>query len=172
MFCPKCAAQNADGAKFCRVCGADISLVPQALTGQLAEKVDDKERDEGRRRRRRGTPTMEHAAQKFFMGLAFIFVSLAILFFMPGGRTWWFWMLIPSFGLIGSGVGMYLRVREERNKLAPPAFAPAAFQSPPPHAQELPPQRRNTGELVQPPSVTEATTRHLGIPAERKPKDV
>ncbi len=36
MFCPKCAAQNLDGASYCRVCGANISLVPQALTGQLS----------------------------------------------------------------------------------------------------------------------------------------
>ena len=39
MFCPKCAAQNADDAKFCRACGTDISLVPQAVTGQLAERL-------------------------------------------------------------------------------------------------------------------------------------
>ena len=36
MFCPKCATQNLDGASFCRACGANISLVPQALTGQMA----------------------------------------------------------------------------------------------------------------------------------------
>ena len=35
MFCPKCASQNVDGAHFCRACGANISLVPQALTGQF-----------------------------------------------------------------------------------------------------------------------------------------
>jgi hypothetical protein len=67
---------------------------------------------------------------------------------------------------------MYLRVREDRNKLAPPSFAPAtpSFTGQP-RAANLPP-RRNTGELVPPPSVTEATTRHLGIPVEREPKDV
>ncbi|MFN2482444.1 MAG: zinc-ribbon domain-containing protein, partial [Pyrinomonadaceae bacterium] len=41
MFCPKCAAHNLDEAKFCRACGADISLVPQALTGQLAPVGED-----------------------------------------------------------------------------------------------------------------------------------
>ena len=34
MFCPKCATQNLDGASFCRSCGANISLIPQALAGQ------------------------------------------------------------------------------------------------------------------------------------------
>src|ERR1051326_6573590 len=36
-FCPKCATQNLDGASFCRGCGANISLVPQALTGQMVQ---------------------------------------------------------------------------------------------------------------------------------------
>ena len=35
MFCPKCATQNLDGASFCRSCGANISLIPQALAGQV-----------------------------------------------------------------------------------------------------------------------------------------
>ena len=35
MFCPKCATQNLDGASFCRGCGANISLVSQALNGQM-----------------------------------------------------------------------------------------------------------------------------------------
>ena len=56
MFCPKCATQNLDGASFCRTCGANISLVPQALTGQITkppeEEVDDVR---FRRKRRQGT---------------------------------------------------------------------------------------------------------------------
>ncbi len=33
MFCPKCATQNLDGAKFWRWCGAYVILVRQALSG-------------------------------------------------------------------------------------------------------------------------------------------
>lgn len=174
MFCPKCAAQNADDAKYCRACGADISLVPQAVTGHLAQRLGEAEEGAhrgGHRRRHKEPANIENAARQFFLGLAFALVSLAILSWAPGGRNWWFWMLIPAFIMIGGGVGMYLRVREERARLAPPAFAPApASLAPPPNATGLPP-RRHTGELVQPPSVTEATTRHLNVPAERTPKD-
>ena len=173
MFCPKCAAQNADDAKFCRGCGADISLVPQAITGHLAQRLNEEEEGgrRGHRRRHKEPANIENAAQLFFMGLAFALVSLAILSWAPGGRNWWFWMLIPAFVMIGRGVGMYLRVREERGRLAPPAFEPApASLSSPPHAAGLPPQR-HTGEIVRPPSVTEATTRHLNMPVERTPKD-
>jgi zinc-ribbon domain len=30
VFCPKCGAQNADGAAFCSNCGASLSASPQA----------------------------------------------------------------------------------------------------------------------------------------------
>ena len=49
MFCPKCATQNLDGASFCRGCGANISLVSQALTGQMTQPQPpvEQEVDEG-----------------------------------------------------------------------------------------------------------------------------
>src|SRR5437763_1716089 len=99
MFCPRCAAQNADDAKFCRACGTDISLVPQAVTGQLAERLnreDDYSRA-GRRRRRHGRePSMERAVKNFFMGLAFIFVAFAARAWAPAGNIWWFWLFISA----------------------------------------------------------------------------
>jgi hypothetical protein len=170
MFCPKCAAQNADDAKYCRGCGADISLVPQAVTGQLAERLSEGE-DQGRSRRhhrnRRERPvTIERAVKSFFTGVGFIFVALAVSRYMPGGRMWWFWLLIPAFAMMGEGVATYLRLRQNQSRLAPPTFTPAQ-QAPavPPgfRGAELPP--RNTSEMIPPPSVTENTTRHLKVPA-------
>src|SRR5690348_2207211 len=80
MFCPRCAAQNTEEAKFCRSCGADISLVPQALTGALAGRLAAGEesplsrRDRRHARRHDGKPVnIERAVRSFFMGLAFIF---------------------------------------------------------------------------------------------------
>ena len=35
MFCPKCGSNQGDGKKFCTVCGTNLQLVSQALTGQL-----------------------------------------------------------------------------------------------------------------------------------------
>lgn len=35
MFCPRCGSNQSDGKKFCTVCGTNLFLVSQALTGQL-----------------------------------------------------------------------------------------------------------------------------------------
>lgn len=172
MFCPKCAAENAESAQFCRACGANISLVPQALTGHLAGRVDD-EGGAGAVRGKRGEPvTIDRAVRSFFMGVAFFFVAFAVRNWAPAGNIWWFWMFIPAAAMMADGLGTYLRLRERRQRqLAAPAFTPApqSFNAPP-RAAGLPP--RNTGELVQPPSVTEGTTRHLGVPSERRREDV
>lgn len=160
MFCPKCANQNIDGASFCRVCGANISLVPQALSGQLPV-ANDESRQARRSRRRHGRqPSLEHALKNVFIGIAFIFVSVA-LSFSAGGRFWWFWMLIPAFSCLGTGIAEYLRLKEEQKTPLPLAAPTQPLLPTQPRVSALPP--RNTGELVPPPpSVTEGTTRHLG----------
>jgi hypothetical protein len=175
MFCPKCATQNADDAKYCRGCGADISLVPQAVTGHLAERLAASEGTQcGGRRGRRAPPSIERAVRSFFSGVAFICVAFAALSWAPAGETWWFWLLIPAIAKIGEGVAVYLRLREDRGKLAAPTFTPAPASLPDRRQglTGLPPQR-HTGEMARPPvSVTENTTRHLASPVERAPKDV
>ena len=80
MFCPRCAAQNVDDAKFCRACGADISLVPQALTGQLAEGLAAGQAGAEEHRKRRGegeVPRLEKAVSTMATGVAFILIFSA-----------------------------------------------------------------------------------------------
>jgi len=168
MFCPKCAAQNVDQASFCRVCGANISLVPQALNGQLTTAADNagEVRRGGKRRDRE--PGLEAAIPTFFTGIAFLVVSL-VLAFSQMGYGWWFWMLIPAFSCLGSSIAQYCKYRESRNRIARSAAnqsslgAPTAVTSFP---------VRNTGEMLPPPaSVTEGTTRHLGAEAPTRHLD-
>jgi len=171
MFCPKCATPNADDARFCRSCGTDIGLVPQALSGSLAERLaaaEDNTRH-GRRRRHRGErpPSIERAVRSFFMGLAFIFIAFAVRTWAPAGNIWWFWMFIPAALNLADGVSTYLRIAGEGKKGETPPYIPPQTAVPPPrHVSALPP--RDTGEMPPPPSVTEGTTRHLGVPVERK----
>lgn len=184
MFCPKCGMKNLEGVKYCRACGTDISLVPDAITGQLAKKPADgvpmaEMLDVGSwgncslsgRGKRNRQPSLEQAIVRIFIGIAFLLVAPAIGIFAPGGKVWWFWMLIPAFSLLGGGVAEIVRLRQwQRNALqtgqatnnvissAPPA---ANFAAPTLQADALPP--RNTSEIFNapPPSITENTTRHL-----------
>jgi hypothetical protein len=169
MFCPKCAAQNLEGARYCRSCGANLSLIPQALSGQLPQTQSDEFDFGSRIRKKYGREvTLDRAFKSAFMGLAFLLVAIA-LSFSPMGRGWWFWMMIPAFSMMGSGIAQYIRVRERGkqtiggstfNQQAMPSARVEAFPA------------RNTGELMAPPpSVTEGTTRHLGAEAPTKHLD-
>ena len=179
MFCPKCATQNLEGASYCRSCGANISLIPHALSGQLPKTRDDEDQYVGRRRRRRPSreASMDHAFKNIFMGIAFMVIAIALAYSRMG-FGWWFWMLIPAFSLLGSGIGQYVRLKDrQKQSYMPGSVGQSAM--PPRRADEFPPPRRadefparNTGELVAPPpSVTEGTTRHLGAEAPTRHLD-
>jgi hypothetical protein len=160
MFCPKCATQNVEGVSFCRSCGANISLIPRALSGQLPTSNQE---DIGRRLRRKGRrePSLDDGNRHLMMGLAFIVVSILVGKYSPGGWTWWYWMLIPAFTFLGRGISDIVRVRQIKT-VAPTFEQPQMSAGTRP--QSLPVQR--TGELMTPvPSVTEGTTRHLGAEA-------
>jgi hypothetical protein len=167
MFCPKCGGQNPENGKFCRSCGTDLANVSQALRGALphAQPLLD----------RKGRPmNYERAIAKIFTGLAFLAVTIALAF-SRSAEGWWFWMLIPAFGSLGSGFAQYVQLRKAEGKSV--GFTPIQpimpIQSTMPQSSLPPPQtewvapdtRYKTGDLV-PPSVTENTTRHLEIDSE------
>lgn len=166
MFCPKCATQNLEGASFCRGCGANISLVSQAMTGQITQPQPpaEQEVEEGgfcSPRRRRGKLTLDQAFKNAFLGIAFLIIAIALS--RTIGQGWWFWMLIPAFSLMGTGLAQLIRVREgmKRDSLVSQPMQ-RAFSEP---ARER--------EALRPPvaSVTEGTTRHLGVEAPTRHLD-
>jgi hypothetical protein len=158
MFCPKCATQNLDGASFCRSCGANISLVPQALTGQIVRPseptnltTDEQCGKPGRRL------TLEQAFKNVFLGIAFLVI--AILLSRSIGRGWWFWMLLPAFSLLGTGIAQYIRIQQREKRPLDTNSNTQTFANRP-TAQPL--SAPHTEQLIPPvPSVTEGTTRHL-----------
>ena len=160
MFCPKCATNNLDGASFCRGCGANISLVPQALTGQIAPGPVEEVEGRGRGRRHRRELSLDHAFKNIFMGVAFLIVAIALS--RSIGEGWWFWMLLPAFSMMGTGIAQYIRLRE-RNK--------SALVAPPVSRTFIEPS--HTPNELRPPaaSVTEGTTRHLGVEAPTRHLD-
>jgi zinc-ribbon domain len=160
MFCPKCATQNLDGASFCRVCGANISLVPQALAGQPAQSAEEaSDCALPGRSKRRGELTLDNSFRNIFMGIAFLIVAIALS--RSIGAGWWFWLLIPAFSMMGTGVAQFIRLKEREKQKSFAIPESRSNFSPRPVSTPIP--RRNTGELLPPPpSVTEGTTRHLG----------
>ncbi|HEV2766032.1 MAG TPA: zinc ribbon domain-containing protein [Pyrinomonadaceae bacterium] len=169
MFCPKCATQNVDDARFCRACGADISLVPQALGGNLPAAPDEDRRERRRHRRQREReekerPTVEKGVQNILGGLGFVLVALSVFFFAPAGRIWFFWLFLPAFFMFGEGIAAIMRARRERPERLPHARAYGTIAPPPHLPHELP---SHDPSAYVPPSVTENTTRHLGVRDER-----
>jgi hypothetical protein len=178
MFCPNCAAQNLDGASFCRVCGANISLVPQALTGQLphAPEPDDSRSRRRRNRERNIEPSLEKGIMNVFIGLGFIVAAIAIMLRFPGGVFWGWSFFIPGFSNLGRGVAAIVASRRnEANSLALASSQRGYFpnQAGTPAAPILSgTSAPRTGELRTPvPSVTEGTTRHLGTEAPTRHLD-
>ena len=171
MYCPKCGTQNADDASFCRGCGANVSLVPQALAGHMPAPIAPgahglTEGHQTDRHKRVDPPNLTYAIVKSFIGIAFIFVALAVReSFQIAGHIWWFWMLIPAAGSLGAGVAEFLRLYQQQpheqqprplqgNAYVPPAVSQA------PRAAELPP-RHAVPDIYAPSSVTENTTKLL-----------
>jgi hypothetical protein len=166
MFCPKCGESNPDNGKFCRACGTNLGGVSSALAGtsngQSSQLVD-----------RKGKPvSWEGAITRSFMGIAFMVISISLAV-TGAGRGWWFWLLIPAFMMIGSGIAQIFQLK--RIEAGKAVYVPdsneqlkggANHSLPSPQTEWVAPESRyKTGDLV-PPSVTDATTRNLEVDKE------
>ncbi len=179
MFCPKCGTQNPETGKFCRSCGTDLGTVSEALTGKsnnkmqgfgMIEPMSPMSLNCGKSK----PASWEGVMGKIFMGVAFLVVSV-ILGFTGKASGWWFWMMIPAFAMLGSGIAQYIQLKKiEQGKVSFPPTASqnvisgASLNSALPQAQTVyvaPNSRYKTGDLV-PPSVTDGTTRHLEMNSE------
>jgi hypothetical protein len=182
MFCPKCAAQNAENVRFCRNCGIELEAVSAALSGRLTLKNNSGCNDE----EMSNDPDKLWSIfiSKLLTGLAFVLIAIYLTISGTiGGNVWGFWLLIPGAALMASGISSYFKVeRIERNAAARLAQTnPMNAALPPQNANNaLPPRQtlfaneyaapvRNTEELFTPPSsVTEGTTRHLNVNTENE----
>jgi hypothetical protein len=173
VYCPNCGAPNSETQKFCRACGANISLVPQAMAGQLPEVRACKQRGGLDRE-----PHIAGAVAALFTGIGFLSVAAAVYFFAPAGRIWWFWMLIPAFSMLGKGVAQIITLK--KSLPAPPNLTPTELLiqdgkrtlSLKYASSNLTPKEQALSRITSPtppPSVTESTTRIINAtdkPAE------
>lgn len=176
MYCPKCGVHNLEDAKFCRACGADIHLVPRALTGRMPEGVlgvEELERN-GRKERKdksKQPPTLEKGLENVFCGIAFFIIFMLGLFYLKGAFMLWVWFIIPALTCVGEGIGQIIRSRGTQAALPPSEDFRGASALHASRARELPPAA-DTSEIKFPPaSITESTTRHLAAPSKRTAGD-
>ncbi len=151
MYCPTCAAQNIDNAQFCRACGADISFLSKAMTRRLPEKEQQ---------------SAEKGLRYSFIGAGFLLIAIIMLFAAPAPANWalCFSMLCAAFPMLGSGIAKMLYVRRYEQGLT--SGRAEAQKVTGQSVTQLPP--RNTSEIVQPPSITEGTTKILKVPADNE----
>lgn len=87
MYCPQCAAQNTDNAKFCRACGTDLEAVALALTNKFPPPGAWLEKyGEGKHKVIKGAILLGAAlliggVPALFMGVIFPLVMLWTVFF-------------------------------------------------------------------------------------------
>ena len=174
MFCPRCGVNNVDDAKYCRACGADIGLVALALEHRLRrgpfgfEVVEREEPAKKERKdKRKEPPRLEKGLQNIFMGVAWLIIFYVAFFYYGGSFYFWGWLLIPMLASFGEGLGQIIHSQREPRSLAPAAADEPEPLPEHPRPEELP--APDTSEIVPAParSVTEETTRKLGVPATR-----
>jgi hypothetical protein len=165
MYCPRCAVQNLDDAKFCRACGADIRLVPQALQGTLPAALETSRKGKAAKRDKEKKPaTVDGGLKDIFGGIGLFIIFLIGLLVFHGAFWVTVWFIIPALASIGEGIGQLIRASQEQTRLEATSyegdnFRPAPF-APAPFVKEL--SSPDTTEIVRmPASVTDDTTRHL-----------
>jgi hypothetical protein len=51
MYCPSCSTQSIEGAKFCKSCGMNLTIITQAISGSVAVTEPGRDREFKRARR-------------------------------------------------------------------------------------------------------------------------
>ncbi len=181
MFCPSCGTKNPDNGKFCRSCGADLSVVSQAMSADRRDIVESALAGDSKASRRllaRNDPdeAFSHGIKQIVMGFGFLAIAIALfLTNVAGGSTWWWAMLFPGFSILAAGISSVVRANRLEKRRQSMGFAPNSVNQIGGQANAaLPPNRTNyvptessykTGDLA-PPSVTEDSTRHLTLDKE------
>jgi uncharacterized membrane protein YvbJ len=70
VFCPKCGAQNADGAAFCSGCGASLSVASQPTSGGPVQRAQ-------------GKSPLVAAFLNLFFGLGYVYLGMKKVLGVP-----------------------------------------------------------------------------------------
>ena len=170
MFCPRCAAQNLDDAKFCRACGTNLETVALALADQYHPEKKKSDRDQDPTER--WLETRKKGVNKIVTGIGLLVsslligVALAIFSNEPDWIIIWTvlcgWM--ACLGIIStlSGTARLVESRFLRRQLGQPSGAAAPPVQPLPAGDRVIINDALTSPMLRPQSsVTEHTTTRL-----------
>lgn len=173
MYCPQCAAQNVDGAKFCRSCGLKLEAVTLALSSESDGSLEKKGKNEPQ--------TIEDWTEKRIKGAKDIttgtilltislLIGLAMSLLVPQGVPWmliWivFFGWLACWGGIEIAVGLgNLLESKSRLRLMETKSKAQLIDAAPPGLLAAEQQRIAAAPAFKKPaplSVTENTTRQL-----------
>jgi hypothetical protein len=94
MYCPTCSTHSIDGAKFCKSCGMNLSVVTQALNGGVV--ISDPIRDREFKRARKQISDGIHGSA---IGAALLVAAALSYFLIP--KTPWLYTFSLLFALGG-----------------------------------------------------------------------
>jgi len=162
MYCPRCAAQNLDDAKFCRGCGTNLETVALALSGRLQPTSTDNDEESGKD----WLSVRHEGVQKIIRAIGLLVASLLIgmaLGLFSNTNDWIFvWLVfvgwMAAWGVISlvSGIGSLTEARFLRRRIEQSTAVSLPERNTEFITAELPRSR-----LAAPMSVTEHTTKSL-----------
>ncbi len=154
MFCPKCGSQNAEEAKYCRGCGADVSNVLAVVEGRRTAASLNAEKQ---------ITYLSSGLRGMIIGAGLVTVAIVAYGISPRLAILTVFSLIAATIFLGIGVSRLVQARGLKklgnaNSSEPQAALPAGEQD------YIKPSRSiyQTDDLTATPaSVTDHTTRHL-----------
>ncbi len=173
MYCPRCAAQQPDGTKFCRACGTDLKAVALALAEQKlpaeanTEKAKELKVEENWLEKR--SKGMRYTLQGGILLAASLLIGLALGIFSNEKDWIIIWMIffgwLACWGVItlAHGIGAILESSVMLGRSRQVAGETAVTTAQLPLADEVETLPDASANPIAPPlSITEYTTERLG----------
>jgi hypothetical protein len=163
MYCPICSTQAIEGAKFCKSCGMNLSVITQALSGGVV--VTDPLRD---REFKRSRKQISDGIQGVAIGAALLVVALLAYFLIPKAN----WVYAVSLVLALAGIYKLFRSvgsiidAKVGPKLLDPALQPRAsggLNTAQAASTNILPGQRLAAEAFRPGAAQPANTRPVSL---------
>ena len=182
MYCPQCATQHTDGAKFCRSCGTELEAVALVLSGKSAppaeggaKAVEARTPQDWMEKRIEGHKGI---ASGLILMLVSIIIGVGLALFVPGDVPWilvWMvffgWLAVWGGIELANGVGNVIEAKARLRMMGTAGGESAVGAAPQQLSSPGEPvtieHSFNASRSTPPLSVTEGTTRNLNDLVEK-----